>query len=41
MRQDEQLDLEGKLTTTAGTPGNLKTVTLPLSLKVTKSIVGR
>ena len=37
---DEQLDLEGVLVSKTGTVTEEKTVTLPLSLRVTKSIVG-
>jgi hypothetical protein len=37
---DESLELKGTVVSSTGTPGNYKTVTLPLSLQVSKSIVG-
>ncbi len=37
---DESFDLRGTLVSRTGKPGNTKTVTLPLNLKVTKTLVG-
>lgn len=37
---DESLELRGTLISRTGKPGNTKTVTLPLTLKVTKTFVG-
>jgi hypothetical protein len=36
---DEELELEGIIVTSTGKPGDMKKVTLPLSLVVTKSFV--
>jgi hypothetical protein len=37
---DESLELSGTVVTSTGRPGDQKTITLPLRLKVTKTIVG-